>query len=214
MINFEQTIISQYANSPTICALVQGMNDWIDPRSDLQSFFDFVWNIDTAQGFGLDIWGKIVGIGRDVVVDSDISYFGFSEMGSDASPFGCGQFYTVEPVTNVYRLDDYFYRRFILAKAMGNISRCVAPAINQLLQNLFKGRGKCYVTDLGGMEIRYIFEFPLFPYEIVLIDTMGVLPRPAGVQQLESISLVNSYFGFSEMGGDYTEPFDSAPFYL
>ena len=66
MINVEQTIISQYANSATISQLVRNMNTYLDPRADFDTFFDFVWNVDTAQGFGLDIWGRIVNIRREL----------------------------------------------------------------------------------------------------------------------------------------------------
>lgn len=212
MINFEKTIISQFANSPTIVGMVEGMNEAIDPRADLQSFYDFVWNIDTAKGFGLDIWGKIVGIGRDVTIADAVPYFGFSEMGADASPWGQGQFYSDEALTTTYTLSDTAYRRFIMAKAMANITRCTVPAINRLLTNLFAGRGACYVVDLGGMAMRYVFEFPLFPYEESMIETMDLFPRPAGVMRNQSSIVISSHFGFSEMGGDHTEPFDSAPF--
>ena len=57
MYNVESTIGSQYANSPTIDALIASMNTWMDPTPNLQQFYAFVWNILTAHGFGLDIWG-------------------------------------------------------------------------------------------------------------------------------------------------------------
>lgn len=64
MQNVEKTIISQYANSPIICALIERMNEWIDPRADIEQFYNMVFNVATAQGYGLDVWGRIVGIGR------------------------------------------------------------------------------------------------------------------------------------------------------
>ena len=38
MINVEQTIISQYANSATISQLVRNMNTYLDPRADFDAF--------------------------------------------------------------------------------------------------------------------------------------------------------------------------------
>ena len=55
MIDVERTIISQYANSPTLCGLIDGFNQCIDPRSNIQAFLDYVWNVQTAQGFNLNI---------------------------------------------------------------------------------------------------------------------------------------------------------------
>ncbi|WP_152882578.1 DUF2612 domain-containing protein, partial [Burkholderia multivorans] len=54
MLNVEQTILSQYGNSATITQLIQNFNQYIDPRADIDAFYNAVWNIDTAQGFGLD----------------------------------------------------------------------------------------------------------------------------------------------------------------
>ena len=66
MLNVEQTIISEYGNSPTLCQLVHNIDLYLDPRADIDNFYNWVWNIDTAQGFGLDIWGRIIGVSREV----------------------------------------------------------------------------------------------------------------------------------------------------
>lgn len=140
MIDVEQTIISQYGNSATITQLVRNMNEYLDPRADIDAFFDFVWNVDTAQGFGLDIWGRIVNISRLLTVPETPQYFGFDEAGNSAYPFGEAPFYNgLPPSTQTYKLSDTVYRQLILLKALANISRTTAPAINQLLQNLFSG---------------------------------------------------------------------------
>jgi hypothetical protein len=67
------TVISQYANSPTIQALLNDFSAWLDPAADLNALYDYVWNIDSAQGFGLDIWGRIVGLDGRVFPISDVS---------------------------------------------------------------------------------------------------------------------------------------------
>ena len=213
MIDVERTIISQYANSATIVQLVKNMNEYVDPRADFGAFFDYVWNVESAQGFGLDIWGKIVGINsRTVQVTADTKYFGFETGVDDTYPFNEGVFYEGEDDLDLYRLSDTAFRTAILVKAMANISRCTAPAINAILQNLFRGRGACYAVDLGAMQMRYVFRFYLTPWEAAIIDQMGILPRPAGVELLSKLVVTSSFFGFDEMGGDAT-PFDESPFY-
>lgn len=151
MINVEETIISQYGNSATITRLIQNMNQYLDPRADFDMFFDFVWNVETAQFWGLDILGRIVGVSREVLTNP------------------------------VLYLDDTVYRALILLKALSNISNDTSPAINQLLQNWLPGRGRCYVNDLGKMMIQYKFEFVLEPFEIVIMTQSGIFLRPAGV---------------------------------
>lgn len=213
MIDVERTIISQYANSPTLCGLIDGFNQCIDPRSNIQAFLDYVWNVQTAQGFGLDIWGKIVGLNtREVIVTADIDYFGFDTGVTDTFPFGEGIFYVDADGVNVYRLSDTAFRTAILIKAMSNISRCTVQSINRIISRLFRSRGACYVIDLGGMRMRYVFEFAMFPWEEAVVDQLNILPKPAGVELLEKAIIASSYFGFAEMG-NYITPFDESPFY-
>jgi hypothetical protein len=208
MINFEQTIISQYGNSPTILGLIEGMNENIDPRADIDSFYSFVWNVNTAQGFGLDIWGEIVNVSRYILVPPDMRNFGFNEAGTSGQPFDQAPFYNGPYASETQALSDDTYRKLILVKALANVSATNARSLNQLLQNMFKDRGRCYVNDTGGMSFRYVFEFDLTTSEFAIMTQSGALPRPAGVQAT-FIVMPRRTFGFSEAGG---APFDSGPF--
>lgn len=209
MIDVEGTIISQYANSSTIRQLIINMNEYIDPTADIDSFYDYVWNVETAQGFGLDIWGRIVNISRELTIPEDPNYFGFSEALPGSFPFDQAPFYSGVTSTQTYLLADDVYRKLILAKALRNISSVNAPSVNQILKNLFGDRGRCYVNDMGGMQIRYTFEFVLTPQEFAIVTQSDVLPRPAGV----GVSILNTVlplFGFNESGD--AAPFNQAPF--
>ena len=216
MQNVIQTVASQYANSPTLLALIENFDQYIDPTTDLDNFYDFVWNVDTAQGFGLDIWGRIVNVSRELKVVGTLAYFGFSEAytaptaAAGPQPFGQAPLYLGTPATQTYTLSDDAYRTLILTKALFNISDCTIPAINRLLQNLFAGRGRCYVTDTGGMEMRFVFEFVLLPFEISILTQSGVMPRPAGVHARAMQIDLPGTFGFSEGGG---RPFGSGAFF-
>jgi len=212
MINVEQTIISQYGNSATITQLIRNMNGYLDPRADFDTFYDFVWNVETAQGFGLDIWGRIVNIKRELLIPETPNYFGFSDALPGSHPFDEQPFFDgSEPATQTYRLSDDAYRQLILVKALANISATNAPSINQLLQNLFAGRGRCYVNDTGNMTLRYTFEFLLTPYEFAIMTQADALPHPAGVDAT-LITTNIPVFGFSEAGTGSAAPFGQAPF--
>lgn len=209
MLNVEQTIISQYGNTATISQLVRNMNQYLDPRADFDTFYDFVWNVETAQGFGLDIWGRIVDVSRELTINAQQSYFGFSQALPGSFPFDEAPFYAGTPgSTQTYRLTDDAYRKLILTKALTNISTSDAPSLNQLLQNMFGDRGRCYVNDLGSMQIRYTFEFLLTDYEYAIMTQSGAIPRPAGVGG-SIITTDAPVFGFSEAAA---APFDQAPF--
>lgn len=206
------TIISQYANSPVLLALIDFMEQDIDPEVDIDTFYDFVWNVATAQGFGLDIWGRIVNIGRELNIPGDLTVFGFDTTPVDFQPFGQAPFYNGQPpATTVYRLSDEAYRTLILAKAMANISDCTAPNINKNLSFLFQGRGRTYVADTGGMRIRYVFEFPLTSWEWAIVTQSGALARPAAVLAQALTVDVPGTFGFAE-AGTY-QPFNQGVFF-
>ena len=174
------TVISQYANSAVISQLCQNLAQYADPTQNFDAFFDTIWNVDTAVGNGLDIWGRIVGVSRVLQLPSDATYLGFQESGS-WQPFGQAPFYSGAGVTNNFSLQDGPYRILILAKAMFNISNGSIPAINQLLLNLFPGLGNSYVTDGLDLTMTYTFDFPLSPVQLAIVANSGVLPRPSGV---------------------------------
>lgn len=204
-----RTIISQYANSPTLVQLANNMDDYINPDTDFDAFYNFVWNVETAQGFGLDIWGRIVDIGRLLTVPGDVTYLGYEEA-LDWQPFNQAPFFTGEQATQTYRLADDAYRKLILVKALANISDCTSPSLNRLLSNLFAGRGRCYVSDTGNMAFRYMFEFELEPYEIAILTQSGAIPKPAAV--LANVLQVDlpTTFGFNEA---MMQPFGSGVFF-
>lgn len=175
-----QTIVSEYANSPVIFQLVQNFGEYFSPSANIEQFFNLIWNIDTAEGYGLLIWGEIVNVGNVVTIQA-FDTFGFNQGGAGYTGFGQGPFSTGQNVIENVALSDTAYRGVILAKALFNICNGSTQAINQILLNLFPGRGNCYVAELGPLSIAYTFDFALTPVEFATITQLDILPRPAGV---------------------------------
>lgn len=204
-----QTIISQYANSPVLTQLIVNMQDYIDQTENLDLFFDDMFNILTAFGYGLDVWGRIVGVTRNLtIVTTTGSFFGFEEAGTvDINPFNQAPFFSeLTTLTSTFQLADDTFRTLILAKALANITDGSIPSINQILVNLFPGRGNCFVVDNENMTMDYEFEFPLTAAELAIVTQSGVLPKPAGVEA----SVIVEGSGFNPGGGG-TPPSPSNP---
>lgn len=188
------TIISQYANSPIICGLIDAMFAWLDPTKLTNDFYDNVWNIESASGYGLDVWGQIVGVSRVILLYSE-KFVGFSEAATGANydheTMSHGVFFrdNTSGGTN-YKIADSAYRRLILTKALVNISDGSIPSINQMLLTLFPDRGNCYVRTDAAMEMTYVFEFSLTDVESAIVSQSGVLPKPCGVTT--SVEIVTS----------------------
>jgi hypothetical protein len=167
----------------SITSLIQSFAAAVDQSPQFQNFYDFVWNLPTAQGFGLDILGKIVGVSRLLQVVPTGSFFGFyiaGEATQDWEPWSQAPFYAGASGEGAYELTDAAYRTLILVKAASNIAATTAPAINAILQTLFAGRGLCYVADIGNMTMQYVFTFPLTAVEFAIMTQANVPPHPAG----------------------------------
>lgn len=204
-----KTVISQYANSPILMQLILDFAANLDKTEELDAFYDNIWNIATAYGYGLDVWGRIVGVNRVLQIQTS-NWFGFEEALPGSYTFGQGAFYSGAVLTSNYSLADETYRRLILAKAAANITNGSIPAINRILMAIFPNRGNCYVQEgvdngnwfgfaestnasgfnqapfysgatIGFMEMTYVFEFSLTSVDLAIVLNSGVLPKSTGV---------------------------------
>lgn len=130
---------------------------------------------------------------------------------TDFAPFGEAPFYTGDVVTSNYVLSDDAYRTLILIKAAANIASTTSQTINALLRSIFTSRGRAYVCDLGSMQMQFVFEFYLVPFEMAILTQSGALPRPAAVETFLLQVPAGSTFGFQEAGGS-AQPFGQGSF--
>lgn len=180
LLDIRTTVISQYANSPTMLDLIDDYFQAFDPSPQIDLFYQNVWNVLTAIGYGLDVWGRIVGVSRTLQVSTG-RYLGFVTGDTSFDPFNVSSFYRGVNFTDNFTLSDEAYRQLILAKAYANITDGAIPSLNKLLQTLFGASGKAYVTDDGGMAMSYTFDFTPTPVQYAIITQSGVLPRSTGV---------------------------------
>jgi len=122
------TLLSQYANSPVITSIILAFNSAMDFTQTMSNFYDMMWNIQTAQGYGLDVWGRIVGVSRTLTIPGTTQYIGFGEAGTSWTGFGQGIWYSGSGLTQNYVLGDADFRRMILAKAATNITDGSIPS--------------------------------------------------------------------------------------
>lgn len=74
------TVMKEYSNSATLLQLLAYADQWIDTSQFTSDFLANVWNISTAVGFGLDIWGRILGVNRylQITAPTTGAYFGWN----------------------------------------------------------------------------------------------------------------------------------------
>lgn len=180
MNNWADTLISRFAGSPIINSLLSSFNAAVDPSNDIQSFLTLIWNVNTAVGNGLDIWGRIVGVSR------------------------------VIPGSPSITLLDPDFKILILAKAAANIGNVTAQTLNKLLRLIFAAQGRlAYVQDNLNMTLTYVFGFPPTTAQQAIVENSGVLPRPAGVQvNFVWPTVSGPIFGF-DSNNSYVAGFDT-----
>lgn len=164
-----QALIWQYDNAPRLQKLLQHKQDWYN-ENNTQFWSDWlknVFNITTANDFGLTVWGKLLRVERTYTVD--------------------GQPYSLD--TEQYRL--LLKGRLLFLSMNGSV-----PEINNYLHLIFGERGRVYVIDNQDMTIRYVLEFQPTPSERVVLLNTSVLPRPAGVGYKINVIQPKQTFGF------------------
>ena len=205
--NIVDTLLSQYANSPIIVGLLEGLEECLNPSTTIDAFYDDIFNVLTAKGYGLDVWGRIVGIGRNVPssIGSDRT-FGFNK-DSGFTPFNDAPFSGSGSGFTSYALPDSLYRQLIMIKAYANILYATAPNINKFLFYIFKKRAYYLLT--GDMQAEYVFEFTPTAFERLIIFSLNILPIPCGISVQYTIQSTSGTFGFN---GSNLQAFNNGTF--
>lgn len=199
------SIQSQYAASPRILALLVKKAALADPGKDVMLYYDGIFNPKTAQGVGLDVWGRIVGAWRTIDLE-DRRWLGFKQ--ASLEPFDQGVFWNGKLSFATSDLDDSGFRRLVFWKAAANIASAEAPALNELLQRLFAEQ-TAYVVDLGQMHIRVVAALALTDVDEAIFRRYGLMAKGAGVG-VSWLSVPGNFLGFKYTG---FVPFDQGPFW-
>lgn len=176
-LDFQKHIFWQYNNAPAINSLVNSKQSWYN-INQTQYWLDWVnnvLNINTANDYGLAIWGILLGIPRTYLVDGE----------------------NVSLTTNQFRT-------VILARLKLLRMRGTVPEINSLLKFLFGKYGKAYVVDNHDMTMTYRFNFNLSNLQLAVLQNVTLLPRPAGVKAI-IVTLGNKVFGFNGSGEPFDQ---------
>ena len=196
--DINETIQSQYSDSPHIKGVIQNFYSHIDPKSDIDLIYDKMINIYTAEGYGLDVWGRLVNIDREyVAVDDQYDYLGFDNRPYNMDrieTFNNAPFYKV--VNGKIQLQDDAYRTYILIKAMLNISNVSLNSLNYIFKQLFSDV-TLYVLHVETMILRLVVMGQFSEAQKGAIQNIDWLPAGVGLQFYH---LITPTFGFNGSG--------------
>ncbi|CAI3933154.1 DUF2612 domain-containing protein [Commensalibacter communis] len=197
------TVIAQYANSPKLLSLIDCFSQNIKVCGFFTDFYNNIWNLNTANGYGLNIWGIIVGVNRTVKTFTGF-FWGFNEETLLlARPYhddtgyndsladyedrrtAIGNFRDFQKLEGEVTFNDENFRKLILSKAHANISNYTASDLNKILMLIFGNKDKgheLYVQDNQDMTMTIVFNFIASSDEVAIILNAGILFKPAGVE--------------------------------
>jgi len=168
-----------------------------------ESWFDDVFNLDTANSFGLSVWSIILDISLTVgsgTPEIPNSNFGF---GSFRKNFNNGNFTNVGDVV----ISDDDARILLKLRYYQLVTRGTIPECNKIVADVFSDFGLVFALDGYDMTMAYIFEQDP-PLNIKrLLEDYDLLPRPSGVG-VRVVYAPNSAFGF----GGFRKNFNNGNF--
>lgn len=184
------TIQSQYSASPHIVALVNGFWSCLDPSADIELIFNKMINPITAEGFGLDVWGRIVAMGREYTSkDITPSYWGYkAPLGIDnprMRNFNNAPFY--KEITGKVRFNDQAYRTYIFLKAMINIGNGSLSSLNRMISVLFPSVNIA-LLHVDAMVLRIVIQSELAQSDLDALLNLPWLPAGVGLEVYQVIT--------------------------
>jgi len=186
--NVLQSILWQYQNAPNITALLQAKQDvWDTDFTDFwEDFYTNIFNLQTANDFGLAVWAIILGAPITYIVTAGgAASWGF---GTNHVNFGNGNFLGVGGSNTTYTFSTDTARVILQLQYFRLIGTCTVPAINRMLQFIFaEDYGQAYVVDGLNMTQKYCFAFTPPSDMQLAFNSLDILPRPAGVSSSWSI---------------------------
>ena len=209
-----QAILWQYNDAINLQSLLTQKQDWynLNQRDFWNDWYTNVFNLLTANFFGLSVWSKILNLPLFVPVnpeDPGKPIWGFNEytvfptLINTYQNFENGNFSTRGEVV-VLTLEE---QRFILRLRYFQLAnRGDIPDINSFLQYLFATTpgmtGTSWALDGLDMTMTYIFTVPISEALASVLIQYDLLPRPAGVG-LKYIVLTGTIFGFGMFYQNY-----------
>lgn len=181
MIEWQRTVIREFSSSPRLLRWLENVNDNVDPRAFIDLFLTDVMDPRTCGQWGLDIWGRIVGVSPYISV-SDTKFIGWEEADSlDSDSWNNAVWWNGSVDNGLTRVSNEMFRSLIFAKAAANLSDGSAASINQVLRTLFASSGEAWVVDNRDKTFTVNLSFTPTAAEISILQNADVLPAPAGV---------------------------------
>ena len=193
-INVLEALLWRHNEAENLQAIIQNKQDALDDLNDdfWTAWLSDVFNLDTANDFGLSVWSIILDIPLSIDPEpptNDNSNFGFGQFRKN---FNNGN-YTNSGSAIVMNTDQA--RIVLKLRYYQLVTRGTIPECNKIVADVFGDLGSVYALDGNDMTMTYVFEFQPSAGVKLILNKYDLLPRPSAVE-LRRVILPNSAFGF------------------
>lgn len=192
-----QVLLWEYNEAGTLQTLISKKQAWynINQTQFWSDWFINVFNLQTANDFGLSVWAIILNIPLDLDPPPDPPgkfIFGFE---STHKNFNNGNFTTSGSTVGLTTEEK---RVLLRLRYYQLVSRGAIPESNLLLQDVFELFGNVYLLDSLDMTEVCVFNFyPSVKLRLIL-QKYDLIPRPSGVK-LRYRDGTRATFGFGNV---------------
>lgn len=201
-----QAALWQHDVAPNILQLLQNKQNFINKNHTQfwQNWYTNVFNLDTANSFGLAVWSIILQLPLFIQVgpDNDKDIWGFDDYDQN---FDNGNF--IGDSSGIILTPEQ--RRLVLKLRYFQLTtRADTPEINKFLAVLFADYGPFYALDGLDMTMTYVYLFPIDSKLLQALKEYDLLPPPATVG-IKIIDGLRETWGFDQ----YNQNFDNGTFF-
>lgn len=200
-INILRALLWRNNKAVNVEALLTFKQEWNDEnhRDFWDNWFDDVFNLKTANTFGLGLWSILLGIPLTIEAappSEDNSNFGYGEFRKN---YNNGN-YTA--ASGEIILSPEQARLVLRLRYYQLTSRPTTPQINFIMNDIFGDLGVVYALDGLDMTMTYVFLFTPAQAIRLILDKYDLLPRPSTVE-LKITFDPNSKFGYGSFRKNY-----------
>jgi hypothetical protein len=183
----------------------------VTPLSSIESAYSQIAllpDVDLMTGVNLDVIGQIVGATRVIPFSMPVHFFGFEgqiasmSMGENGNASIGGKFRDeAESAFATSVLADPEFRLLIKSAIFRNYCKGTGNDVLNAL-SIILNTDKVYVEDIGSMSFGIGIGRLLTYQEEILIKSLDILPRPAGVKiSWKAVFDGSNFFGFDNQVG-------------
>jgi hypothetical protein len=202
-VNLLRAILWQYNGAANLQGILNRKSDWynVNQMDFWNDWYADVFNLATANDFGLNVWAIILGQSIYVNNPPDGAEKPCWGLGPYNFNFDRGNF--ANNGGSTYQLPTEAARILLRLRYFQLTSSGTVPETNRMLKYVFGNLGQAWLEDGLNMTQRYYFGFALSVDLIYLFTHFDVLPRPAGVESSFYQGTVE-YFGLGPYHANFT----------